>query len=204
MHDLLLRLPDIPALRDRCRALAMLDAVLSPDWGDRYYSFDAHWGKGEEMASMRNGQGDDWFMVFSAAGVYARGLDHEAPNAPHLLAEVPESFRSYVDEPAFADSEGRPDLTVCFWRESGDTRWQAPQTAPTGGVELFGLLADGTATAYRAWAEDYYEPEHEPDLAAVEHVLALRPLTGAVVSALNPETDLGDIADDIVGIGYPA
>ncbi|WP_327674193.1 hypothetical protein [Kitasatospora sp. NBC_00458] len=203
MHDLLLRLPDIAAVRDRCRALAMLDAVLSPDWEGRYYSFDAQWGEGEEMASMRDGCGDDWFMVFSSAGVYARGFAHESQNAPHLLTEVPEVFRSIVEEPAFAGHDGSPIVTVCFWRQTGDAHWRAPVAAATGGAELFGLLADGTAGAYREWAEEYYEPEHEPSLSAVEHVLALRPLTAEVVSALNPDTDLDELADDIAGIGYP-
>ncbi|MGW4895655.1 hypothetical protein ACWEQL_25835 [Kitasatospora sp. NPDC004240] len=45
------RLPDIATLRDRCRALAVLDAVLSPDWEGRYHTFDSRWGEGEEMAS---------------------------------------------------------------------------------------------------------------------------------------------------------
>ncbi|MEV6978649.1 hypothetical protein [Kitasatospora sp. NPDC093806] len=203
LHRLLTRLPDVPTLRDRCRGLAMLEAILSPDWADRYYSYDSTWGEGEETASMRNGEGDDWFLVFSPAGVYARGLDHTAPPAPHLLAEVPEAFRPFVEEPAFGDSDGKPDATVCFWRTPGATAWQAPSAAPTGGVDLFDLLADGTAAAYRTWAEEYYEPEHPLDLSAIAHVLALRPLTPAVVTALNPDLDLDGLTDDIAEIGYP-
>ncbi|MFJ9743779.1 hypothetical protein ACIRS4_37680, partial [Streptomyces sp. NPDC101166] len=97
------RLPEIQVLRDRCRAMAMLDAILSPEWESRYYSFDSTWGEGEEVASMRNGSGDDWFIVFSGAGVYGRGFDHEAPNAPDVLQAVPSVFEIYVTEPAFAD-----------------------------------------------------------------------------------------------------
>ncbi len=43
----------------RCVSLAVLDAIMSPDWQYRYYSFDAAWGDDAMMASMRNGQGDD-------------------------------------------------------------------------------------------------------------------------------------------------
>jgi hypothetical protein len=50
-------LPDISTLRRLTRSLAMLDAIMSPEWESRYYSFDSHWGPGELMASMRNGQG---------------------------------------------------------------------------------------------------------------------------------------------------
>ncbi|MFE7561431.1 hypothetical protein [Kitasatospora sp. NPDC057500] len=206
LSGLLARLPDAAALRDRLRGLAMLEAVLGPVWGDRYYSFDSRWSEGEEMASMRDGQGDDWFMVFSPAGVYARGFDHTAPNAgARLLAEVPEAFRPHVQEPAFGEEDGAPLATVCFWREAGDTAWRAPSAAPTGGVELFDLLgAEDLAEAYRAWAEEYYELEDGLDTAAIAHVLALRPLTGAVVSALNPDVEPADLADDMAEIGYPA
>ncbi|MFC5661387.1 hypothetical protein ACFP3U_00165 [Kitasatospora misakiensis] len=205
LHGLLARLPDRPALRDRCRGLAMLEAILSPDWGGRYYSFDSQWGEGEEMASMRDGEGDDWFLVLSAAGAYARGFDHTAPNAgPALTAEVPAAFRAYVDEPAFGAEDGAPLATVCFWREPGDAAWRAPSAAPTGGVELFDLLAaEDLAEAYAVWAEEYYECEDALDRAAIAHVLALRPLTAAVVAALNPDVEPAELAEDIAGIGYP-
>ncbi|MFB8242702.1 hypothetical protein ACFC58_39835 [Kitasatospora purpeofusca] len=206
LRGLLARLPDPASLRDRCRGLAMLEAILGPDWGDRYYSFDSTWGEGEETASMRNGEGDDWFMVFSDAGVYARGLDHTAPNAaPRLLPEVPDAFRAQTVEPAFGEEDGAPLATVCFWhRAGGDDGWQAPSAAPTGGVELFALLAAADpARAYLAWAEEYYEPEHAPEPAAIAHVLALRPLTAAVVAAIDPDVDLDDLAEDIAEIGYP-
>ncbi|MFF7588550.1 hypothetical protein ACFZCK_13795 [Kitasatospora purpeofusca] len=210
LRGLLARLPAPASLRDRCRGIAMLEAILGPVWGDRYYSFDSAWGDGQQMASMRDGEGDDWFMVFSDAGVYARGLDHTAPNAaPQLLPEVPSAFRAHVEEPAFGEEGGVPLATVCFWHGSGadgraDEGWQAPSAAPTGGVELFALLAAADpARAYLEWAEEYYEPEHAPDPAAVAHVLALRPLTAAVVAAIDPDVDLDDLAEDIAGIGYP-
>ncbi|MFD4657378.1 hypothetical protein ACFWP2_17340 [Kitasatospora sp. NPDC058444] len=208
MNDLLSRLPAVPDLRDRCRALAALDAILCPDdWESRYHSFDAAWDEGEEMASMRNGQGDDWFVVFSPAGAYGRGFDHEAPNAPELLAAVPEEFRRFAEEPAFQHEDG-PVVTVCFWRAPEDSAWhgmpaECGTPAEHGAEGLFGLLLDGSAEAYLAWAEEYFEPEQELDLAAIEHVLALRPLTPAVVAALNPETDPEELAEDLAGIGYP-
>jgi hypothetical protein len=35
----------------------MIEAVVCPEWQYRYYSFNAGWAPGEEMASMRNGMG---------------------------------------------------------------------------------------------------------------------------------------------------
>ncbi|WP_223242340.1 hypothetical protein [Streptomyces sp. CBMA123] len=202
MNDLLSRLPAVTDLRDRCRALAMLDAILSPeDWDSRYHSFDSHWDEGEELASMRNGQGDDWCVIFSPVGAYGRAFDHEAPNAPELLAAVPEEFRRFAEEPALGDEDG-PTVTRCFWRGQGDDAWRGA-AAEHGAEHLVELLADGSAEAYLAWAQDYFEPEQELDLAAIGHVLALRPLTPAVIAALNAETDLDELAEDLAEIGYP-
>ncbi|MET8431037.1 hypothetical protein [Nocardia sp. NPDC004860] len=200
MNELLRRLPHIPILRNRCRAMAMLDAVLSPEWEARYYSFNSCWGDTEEMASMRTGSGDDWFIVFSTVGVYGRGFDHETPNAPQVLDAAPAVFGPYVTEPAFADHDGSPLATVCFWREPHDTGW-AVSAADRGGHGLFELLVDGTPEAYREWAQDYYEAE--VSLAAVQHVYALLPLTPTVVTGLNPEADLIDLEPDMIEIGYP-
>ena len=33
--------------------MAMLDAILSPEWDCRYYSFNAGWSPDEQMGSMR-------------------------------------------------------------------------------------------------------------------------------------------------------
>ncbi|SNR93431.1 hypothetical protein SAMN05216276_1001307 [Streptosporangium subroseum] len=42
VHEVAAQLPEIPVLRAHCRALAMLDAILSPEWEYRYHSADAH------------------------------------------------------------------------------------------------------------------------------------------------------------------
>ncbi|MFF7190660.1 hypothetical protein ACFZAR_36845 [Streptomyces sp. NPDC008222] len=57
--------------------MAMVEAVLNPD-DERYYSFSAKWSETEEIESMRNGSGDEFDVVFSEAGVYVRGFDHES------------------------------------------------------------------------------------------------------------------------------
>ncbi|MGW7366059.1 hypothetical protein ACWGI8_22140 [Streptomyces sp. NPDC054841] len=217
VHDVARRLPGTAVLRDHCRSMAMLEAVLSPEWADRCYSFDAHWSETEAMASMRNGSGDEYSIVFSAAGAYVRGFAHESPMSPYaedgpwpgVLDEVPEVFRSCVEEPAFSDEEGMPVITACMWRETGDDVWKTgtidfPEGAtgdPDGARHLFQLLADRSAEAFQEWAEDYYEVP--VDVEAVRHVFASRPLTDAVVAALNPEVTLAGLAEDIAEIGYP-
>jgi hypothetical protein len=36
-------LPDVDGLRLTLQSMAMLDAILSPEWQFRYYSFNAAW-----------------------------------------------------------------------------------------------------------------------------------------------------------------
>ncbi|MFE9417794.1 hypothetical protein ACFYMX_19455 [Streptomyces griseofuscus] len=217
VHDIARQLPEIAALRDRCRSMAMLDAALSPEWSDRYYSFNAQWSETEAMASMRNGSGDEYSIVFSAAGAYVRGFAQESPMSPYaedgpwpgVLDDVPDVFQSCVGEPAFSDEDGMPVVTACMWREAGDDHWKAgtidfPEATtgdPDGAAYLFSLLTDRSAEAFQRWAEDYYEVS--VDLEAVRHVLSSHPLTERVVHALNPEITLADLAEDITEIGYP-
>jgi hypothetical protein len=197
--------------------MAMLEAVLSPEWADRYYSFDAHWSESESMASMRNGSGDEYSIVFSAAGAYIRGFAHESPMSPYaedrpwpgVLDDVPEVFRACVKEPAFSDEDGMPVITACIWRELGDDGWKTGTTDfleeatedPDGAEYLFPLLVDRSAEAFQRWAEEYYEVP--VNVQAVRHVLSSRPLTKGMVSALNPEVTLTDLAGEITKIGYP-
>lgn len=197
--------------------MAILEAVLSPEWADRYHSFNDHWSETESMASMRNGSGDEYSIVFSTAGAYIRGFDHESPMSPYaedgpwpgVLDDVPDVFRPCVEEPAFSDEEGMPLITACMWRETGDDGWKTgsidfPEEGtvdPDGAGYLFQLLVDRSPEAFQRWAEDYYETP--VDLEAVRHVYSSRPLTEGVVSALNAEITLADLAEDIAEIGYP-
>ena len=101
-------LPSIANLRRRSQALAMLDAIVCPDWEGRYYSYNAGWSEGEEMGSMRNGSGDDWFILFSDCGAAIKGLDHETSIARdkvfavEVQKNVPNS--NTIDNNRFLDS----------------------------------------------------------------------------------------------------
>ncbi|WP_327003067.1 hypothetical protein OHA72_49635 [Dactylosporangium sp. NBC_01737] len=213
-HDVAAALPQIPVLHDRCRAIAVLDAILSPEWEYRFFSFDSRWSPGQEMASMRNGSGDAYSIVFDAAGVFIRGFAHEYPMNtagegrlwPGLIDTVPAVFAGSVNEPAFSYDD-RLNATVCLWRETTDDRWHTgditypPGPDPDGADYLFAVLVDGTPQAYLRFAADYYE--QELDGAAVGAVYAMEPLTKALVRRLNPDLKLRHLADDLAEIGYP-
>ncbi|MFF8387616.1 hypothetical protein ACF053_28820 [Streptomyces kanasensis] len=215
VHDTAALLPPIPVLRDHCRALAMLEAILCRDPAYRRFTFDARWSATEELAAMSNGSGDDYAIVFAPAGAFVRGFDHESPMSPYVddrpwpgvVDEVPDVFRRYVDAPAFGDDVGFPNVTACLWRTTGDDSWRTgtidfPDACdPDGSDHLFEQLTDRSAESYQDVAT--YLHEVPVDLAAVRHVLALRPLTDGLVAALDPRLTLADLAADVTAVGYP-
>lgn len=205
-------LPDVDRLRTLLQSIAMLDAILSPDWESRYYSFNSGWSEGEQMGSMRNGSGDSFFAFFSPFGCLLKGFAHESPMSPFcrqpkavwpgVLDNVPSEFLPALEEPAF-DFE---HTTFCLWQRSSDNSWQRGEIEFPSGPDPDGSLAllfilDGKPETYKKWAEDYYE--QEVDLGAVQRVYAHEPLTEELLQQLNPETTFKDLDSDIMEIGYP-
>ena len=101
-------LPSIAKLNRLTKSLAVLDAIIEAEWEYRHYSFNSKWGVGQEVASMRNGQGDEWFCVFSSVGVFLKGFDHESKMSPWstegrrvwpgVLDQIPEEFVLFAKE----------------------------------------------------------------------------------------------------------
>lgn len=227
-QELAARLPDPTTLHRVSLAVAALDVVMSSDWEERYFAFDPTWDDGEEYASMANGSGDSYHIVFSDQGVVIRGFDHESDLSPWarvdqrvdpaILDGFPAALRSVVEEPAFNAPEGEDvdgdgadpvgdldagpvELTFCFWCVAPDDVWAAGSVTDDGGAaELLTVVLDGTPRGYRSFAADYYEVELGDEVDAVfDHV----PMTAAMIHALNPEADVDDVLGELDEIGYP-
>jgi hypothetical protein len=208
-------LPDVDTLRRLMQSLAMLDAILSPEWESRYFSFNSRWAAGGQMGSMRNGSGDHYFALFTSAGCWLKGFDHEAPmspfskNPPQLPAGVfdgvPDEFRACLTEPAFV----RDETTFCIWRRHADRAWQrgpvmfpSGEDDPDGSAGLLQYL-DARPETYAEWAAEYYERDDLP-LAAIKAIYAHQPLDERLVRFLNADFSLRQLQPDIQEIGYPA
>lgn len=126
MREFLLTLPDVETLKKLSQSLAMLDAIMSPEWEYRYYSFNTKWSENEMMASMRNGSGNDYFILFNKYGAIIKGFAHESLMSPYandlkkvwkgIFEKVPIEFESFLSEPAFIIE----DTTFCIWRKNED------------------------------------------------------------------------------------
>src|SRR5271166_4478181 len=184
------RLPSIDNLKKLTQSLALLDAIVQPNWEYRYYSFNSKWNANEQMASMRNGQGDSWYCLFTNSGATLKGFDHESIMSPWnrepvhvwkgVLDELPETFSLFAAEPAFSMG----DTTFCIWRTPEDVAWRTghvvfPDGADPDGSEPMLSMLDGRPSTYQEWAEGYYE--HKISLAAVTSVYNHEALTDAIV-----------------------
>lgn len=205
-------LPPVDQLIRRCRALAALDLILSPDWQNRYYSFDSHWSDTELMAGMRDGCGDEWWIVFHRSGWAAmKGLGHESPAwnqhrnqlSSALQRAIPAALTGFATEPAFrwdATSFAYYHLADAgAWTRAND--FTAYSVADPGDARLFAHLV-GLPSDYARFATDYYETE--VDEQSVARVFSLEPITAAVISTLNPSTSLREISEELYGqMQYP-
>lgn len=213
VHDIVERLPAIDVLRMRCKALAMLDAIIGGD----YYTYDRADGF-NEIASMNNGSGDEYKIVFGGGGAIIWGIYHESlifehvdgPLWPRLIEGVPQEIQASLDGLGSMRDDA-VDATFLIWRRVTDDRWQASSGIDftlaeelehnADGSWLLSRLLESTVEKYVDFADDVYEVQIEA--AAVERIVALAPLTDEIVLELNPLADLAAIRDTAEAIGYP-
>ena len=190
-------LPEIGQCRNLFRAAAMLDAILSPEWEYRYYSYNSAWDAAEEMASMRDGEGSHYFALFTPRGLYIKGFDSERIKSGEAVlgvGDVPEDVTEFLQEPAFIGDE----TTFCIWRSVGK-EWSADKSYGEQDLQLLRLLTGGAAY-YSEWASEYYEIQL--DSQAVQRIFDLEPLTTDLLAMLNPEVNQANIEEDRIEIGY--
>ena len=184
-------LPDIDRVRHTARALALADAILSPEWEFRRYSFDSAWhpALGLTMASMRDGSGSEYFLLFENGAAVGKVFDRDAPRAAaDLVQAVPDIFAAFKREPAFSLDAA----TQFFWRQAHDAQWHcAPGHATSRLLEPLASGLDG----YHPWAEDYYE--RTIDRAALAAVFASLRVTPDTLRRLDPSRSLDDLKNDL-------
>jgi hypothetical protein len=208
------QMPTNEKLEKLSQSIAMLDAILSPQWEYRIFSFNAAWdtSTNERMASMRSGSGDEYFLLFGSSGAILKGFDHESPMSPWasdpvavwpgVLDHVPTAFASFLSEPAFSMG----DCTFCIWRQPEDEQWHCGPVAFPGdddpdGSEGLLWMFDGRPETYVDFASEYFKKALELDL--VRRIYVHEPLTPLLVAQLNPEAGWEDALKDADEIHYP-
>jgi hypothetical protein len=198
-------LPDAVTLKSLCKALAALDAINSPDWEYRYYSYSADWAEGEEVLTMRDGEGDEMLVLFCADGCVVNGFLHEydQPDKAQLTRGLPACFDAFI----FGEPVNSIGTTFCLWYTPAHG-WQTGvlEDEDDGSEELLSIF-DGNPETYAEWADEYYgdETDHSPiDVAAVAQVYQGATLTKELVLRIVDEVeDWTQLAEDLQAIGYP-
>jgi len=198
-------LPSAAALQRLAQSLAVLDAINSPDWEYRYYSYNPNWAPGEAVLEMRDGEGDEMLVLFRPEGCVINGFLHEydQPEKAQVTRGLPEVFDSFVFEEPVASL----GTTFCLWYTPAHG-WQrgVVENEDDGSEELLYIFDNDPAT-YAEWATEYYtdETDRRPlTAAAVAPIYHHEVLTKAMVLAINEELeDWTMLAADLQEIGYP-
>ncbi|MFT5645390.1 MAG: hypothetical protein ACI976_000060 [Aureispira sp.] len=192
-------------LKSLCQSIATLEAIISPNWEYRYYSYNKDWAKDEDFCQMRNGSGDEMLILFTKTGTVINGFAHESSfrDKDFITKDLPKEFQAFI----FGEPVASIGTTFCIWNLESDTKWISnkkelkDKNLYDGSEELLELF-DGKPETFHQWAEDYYELENLP-LALVKQIYDHAPITAEIVHQLNPALDdLEQLKKDLEEIGY--
>ncbi|MBP2472685.1 hypothetical protein JOF53_001557 [Crossiella equi] len=214
-QDVARALPDIPTLRHRCQVLAVLEAILYPDPGQRTHGFQVGWTPEADLAWMDNGSGDEYSVVFTEAGAVVRGFDHESAMSPYasddldpwpgLVDDLPSDFHDFLALPPF-DQDDNLAVTALIWRRWNGTRWQTGEITypagndPDGSQWLFQLLVAQSSSVYQEYVAGFDDrPVDRQALRALWHGAVL---TESLAHKLNPAACWPEVRAEAEAVGF--
>ncbi|MCD8042927.1 MAG: hypothetical protein LUH10_07660 [Tannerellaceae bacterium] len=199
-------LPGKQTLQKLCKSISLLDAIFSPEWEYRYYSYNRKWSDKEEVFEMKNGSGDQMLILFREEGCVINGftIGGKVQQKEILTHSLPGYFNDFI----FGEPVNTIGTTFCIW-STGSGEWQTG--ADSSSDDLSGTLLsifDGKPETYCQWANDYYfegdYPDGEIDLKTVSQLYEGTTLTKEMVLALNTDfEDWVQLEEDIENMGYP-
>lgn len=194
-------LPGRNTLETICKAISVLDAILCQDWQYRYYSFNSKWDVNERCLQMRNGSGDEMYVLFQDDGCVINGFAHEyqQQDKSKLTKGLPSIFHEFM----YGEPVNSTGTTFCLWTTELKN-WQVGQleSFEDNSEEMLNIF-DGTPQAYIDWATDYYEL----DIISLETASKIyngQPLTKELVLSLVEELEnWQQLENDLIEIDYP-
>ena len=198
-------LPDCKPLQAACKAMAVLDAILSQDWVYRYHSYNCAWSEEEEFFEMRNGEGDQLLILFKAEGVVINGFSSSAepPQKDEATSGLPEIFHEFI----FGEPVNSAGTTFCVWKLT-DGKWNTGMLVPDDNysAELLSPL-DGNPETYLHWALNYFKGSYREDGIPPELVAAIfngELLTKEMILSVVEQLEDWDLLkEDLEEISYP-
>ena len=198
-------LPDITSLEQTCKAISVLDAILSPEWQYRYYSYNSKWDVNEECLQMRDGSGDEMHILFKENNCVINGFSHEYDQGEkaNLTKGLPKLFNEFI----FEEPIKSIGTTFCVCTENSNS-WAVGtlQDEQDNSEEMLQIL-DANPQTYIDWATEYHEDSFAEDgisFATVRRIYDGEELTKEMVlSVVDDFEDWGQLKDDLLEINYP-
>ncbi|WP_267402114.1 MULTISPECIES: hypothetical protein [unclassified Chryseobacterium] len=198
-------LPSSQQLKNICKAISVLDAILSQEWEYRYYSYNNKWSDHEEFFEMRDGSGGQMLILFTHNGCVINGFAHEysQPNKQKLTANLPQVFHEFI----FGEPVNSIGTTFCLWT-THENHWQTGEIENNEdhSEEMLNIF-DGNPKTYIDWATEYFEDSYKESGIPLETVTKI--YNGEIVTkemVLNLVDELEDweqLENDLQEIGYP-
>jgi hypothetical protein len=198
-------LPDRKSLEAICKAISVLDAIISQEWQYRYYSFNSKWDKNERCLQVRNGSGEEMHILFREDGCAINGFAHEfeEKDKAKLTHKVPTIFNEFIlGEPVTSIG-----TTFCLWTTELKN-WQVGQldNFEDNSEEMLNIF-DGQPQTYIDWATDYFEESYKESgipLDTVKKIYDGQTLTKEMVLSIVDELkDWEQLEKDMIEIDYP-
>lgn len=202
-------LPAPKKLQTICKAISVLDAILSQEWEYRYYSYNNKWSVNEEFFEIRNGEGDHMLILFKQEDCIINGFAHELydfeeklPTKEKLTHEMPEIFNEFI----FGEPVQSIGTTFCIWTTE-QNKWKTGKLEHfEDGSDEFLEIFDGNPQTYIDWATEYFEEcyiETGIPLETVTEIYNGKTLTKEMVLKIVEELeDWEQLEDDLKKIGY--
>ena len=175
--------------------IALLDAILSPEWEYRYYSFNNKWSQEQQMASMRDGSGIEYFILFENenCGIkyFNKTIDNTCKEFYLKNNKSNNKFvRDFLNEPAFSIES---TTYFAFWDELS-TGWT--EIGRIDGKEF--LIFTDPIEEYIKYAEECFERKIRKNVVSK---LFSDHLSKDDVLLLNNEINLVNLQNDLEEIG---
>lgn len=213
-QDAASRLPDPTQLERVSLALAALDLVLLSDPYDRMFSYEPNWRGDTNLASMNNGAGGEYRIIFDTFGTLVMAFDHESPlspwNTPNkelvegLVDGIPKELTPLVTDPAFAAQESpAAEVTFCAWAKTDavDGWITGPLEDDGGAAWLLEVVMGDAASLYTSFLNEVREPALMPEQLAP--FFALEPISHALLEELGSELATKEVLAGLATLGYP-
>lgn len=198
-------LPDRKKLQIICKAISVLDAIISQEWEYRYYSYNNKWADDEEFCEMRNGSGDQMLILFRQDGCVINGFAHEfvQQDKEKLTKDLPSIFDAFI----FGEPVRSIGTTFCLWIIE-QKKWQVGKVEnyEDNSEEMLNIF-DGQPQTYIDWATDYFDESYKESgipMDTTSKIYSGQTLTKEMVLSIVEELqDWEQLVTDLNEIGYP-